>query len=90
MRDIGCIFTLIGIVLAVAVVKPRFRLSALMLASGFYVLHALVHVYDSLRGLLPPDQWRYDLVPVYGTAVLLVVLTWAFARSDGGGQGAGG
>jgi len=81
VRDIGCIFTLVGLLLLVAVFRPRFRLTALSIATAFYVLHALVHVFDSLRGLLPPGQWRYDLLPVYGTAVLLVALTVMLARS---------
>lgn len=85
VRDIGCIFTLIGVVLAVAVFKPRLRLTALLFATGFYVAHALVHVFDSLRGLLPEGQWRYDLVPVYGTAALLIALTYVFARAEPSG-----
>jgi hypothetical protein len=82
VRDIGCIFLLIGIVLAVAAFRPRFRLTALLFATGFYAAHALVHVYDSLRGSLPPGQWQYDLVPVYGAGILLVVLTLWLARAD--------
>ena len=83
IRDIGCIFSLIGIALAVAAFKPRFRLTALLLATGFYVAHALVHVYDSARDYLPEGQWRYDIGPVYGTAALLVVLTVWLARTQG-------
>lgn len=82
VRDIGCIFLLIGIVLAIGAFRARFRLTALLLATGFYGAHALVHVYDSLRGLFPPGQWRYDLVPVYGTALLLLALSAWLARSD--------
>ncbi len=88
VRDIGCIFALIGIVLAVGAFKPRFRLTALLFATGFYGAHALVHVYDSLRGLFPPGQWRYDLVPVYGTTLLLVVLSAWLAWSDRAGRSA--
>ena len=82
MRDIGFIFVLMGVLLALAAFRPRLRLMALSLATGFYVLHALVHVYDSLRGLLPPEQWKYDLLPVYGAAALLVALTVVFARGE--------
>lgn len=86
VRDIGCIFTLIGVALAVAVFKPRFRLTALLFATGFYGAHALVHVYDSMRGLFPAGQWRYDLVPVYGATLVLVVLSLWLARSERAGQ----
>ncbi len=90
VRDIGCIFALIGIALAVAVFRPRFRLTALLFATGFYGAHALVHVYDSVCGLFPAGQWRYDLVPVYGTTLVLVVLSVWIARSGHAGQSVGG
>lgn len=82
VRDIGCIFTLIGVILAVAAFRPRLRFTALLFACGFYVAHALVHIYDSIRGVLPPGQWRYDLLPVYGAAALLIAVTLVFARSE--------
>ena len=84
VRDIGCIFTLIGVALAVAVFRPAFRLTALLFATGFFVAHSLVHVYDQVRGLLPPDQWRFDLFPVYGATLVLVVLSVVLARSQRG------
>jgi len=84
VRDTGCIFLLIGVALAIAVWKPRCRLTALLFATGFYGAHAVVHVYDSVRGLFPPGQWRYDLLPVYGTTLLLVILTlWVARRGRG-------
>lgn len=81
VRDIGCIFTLVGVVLTIAVFRPAFRLTALLFATAFYVAHSLVHVVDQARGLLPPDQWRFDLFPVYGATLLLVVLSLLLARS---------
>ncbi|MEM8606795.1 MAG: hypothetical protein AAGF92_06800 [Myxococcota bacterium] len=80
VRDIGCVFTLIGVALAIAVARPKFRVTALAFAAGFYVAHSLVHVWDQVRGLLPPDQWKFDLVPVYGATVVLVVLLWVLMR----------
>lgn len=81
VRDIGCIFALIGVALAVAIFRPAARLGALLVASGFYVAHALVHVYDSARGLFEPGQWLIDLVPIYGATLLLAGVTIAYARS---------
>ena len=82
VRDIGCIFTLIGLVLAVAVVRPAFRMTALVFATAFYVAHSVVHVFDQLRGLLPPDQWKFDLGPVYDTSVVMVLLMVLMARAE--------
>ena len=55
VRDIGSIYLLIGVALAAGVVRRSLRLPAMLLASAFYVLHALVHVYDSARGLFEPS-----------------------------------
>ena len=82
VRDIGCIFSLIGVALAVAVFRPAARFGALLLASGFYGAHALVHVFDTARGLFDAGQWLIDLVPVYGATALLIGLTVVYARSE--------
>ncbi|NNL64599.1 MAG: hypothetical protein HKP30_00005 [Myxococcales bacterium] len=90
VRDIGCVFGLIGVALAVAAVRPAARFGAMLFASGFYAAHAGVHVYDSLRGLFAPGQWSYDLVPVYGATLILIALTVHVGRSRpaaGGGRG---
>ena len=82
VRDIGCIFGLIGVALAIAAFRPAARFGALLIASGFYGAHAAVHVYDSLRGLFEPGQWLVDLVPIYGATGLLIALTVVYASSQ--------
>jgi len=80
VRDIGAAFTVIGLGLAVAAVVPRWRVAACAAAAAFYGLHALVHVVDTLRGLVGPEHWLIDLPGVYVPAVLLAVVTWMVAR----------
>ena len=75
VRDIGCTFVMIGVGLLIGALLPKFRLPAMVGAAGWSVLHALVHVYDTARGLLTPDYWLVDLPGVYGPALLLAVLT---------------
>lgn len=83
VRDIGSIYLLIGVALAGGAVRRGLRLPAMTLASAFYVLHALVHAYDSWRGLFAPGHWlRYDLVPIYGATLLLLWLTAHLAREE--------
>jgi hypothetical protein len=82
VRDIGCIYTMMGIGLAVAAVAPRWRLAACVTATAFYVLHALVHVFDTARGLVGPDHWMIDLPGIYVPAVILVGVTWMVSRSE--------
>jgi len=82
VRDIGCIFFLLGAFLLIAVRRREWRLQAMVASSAFAAAHALVHVLDSTRGLFGPDQWRYDLGPVYLTTLLLVVMTWRLSREE--------
>jgi hypothetical protein len=80
VRDIGAAFAVIGLGPAVAAVVPRWRVAACAAAAAFYGLHALVHVVDTLRGLVGPEHWLIDLPGVYVPAVLLAVVTWMVAR----------
>ena len=81
VRDIGCIYFLLGVALVVAAFRPAWRFAALAGAAGFSLLHALVHVLDTLRGLVGPEHWWIDLPGVYVPAVLLVLLTLRLPRA---------
>lgn len=80
VRDIGCIFVLLGAGLLWGAFVPRWRVVSCAAAAAFSVLHALVHVLDTARGLVGPEHWWIDLPGVYAQAVILVVLTWLVAR----------
>jgi len=81
VRDIGCAFTLLGVGLAIAAVLPAWRVPALAAATGFYLLHALVHVLDTVRGLVGSEHWMIDLPGVYGPALILLTLTVWVAKT---------
>jgi len=80
VRDIGCIFFLLGAGLVWSAFVPRWRVAACAAAAGFSVLHALVHVIDTLRGLVGPEHWLIDLPGVYLPAAILLGVTWLVAR----------
>jgi hypothetical protein len=80
VRDIGSAFAIVGVALVAGALRPALRVAALALSALFYVLHALVHVTDTLTGRLPESHWLVDLPGVYLPAVLLVVLTAVLAR----------
>ena len=80
VRDIGCIFFLLGVALAWAAFVPRLRVVVCVAAAAFYGMHALVHVLDTARGLVGPEHWTIDLAGVYIPAVLLVVVATLVAR----------
>jgi predicted anti-sigma-YlaC factor YlaD len=81
VRDIGSAFIVLGVALLWAALRPALRVPLLALSALFYVLHALVHVTDTLAGRLPSHHWLVDLPGVYLPALLLVVLTAVAAAS---------
>jgi hypothetical protein len=80
VRDIGATFAMLGIGLSWAAFRPRVRLPVLVLVTLFSGLHALVHVYDTARGLVGPEHWGIDFPAVYLPTIVLAVLTVLLAR----------
>ncbi len=81
VRDIGSLYSLMGVALLLAAVRPRQRLAAVGAVAAFYTLHALVHVYDTMRGLMPPTQWGIDAAPIYLPTLILLAILWLLARA---------
>ncbi len=71
VRDIGCAFFSAGVALVWAAWAPRWRPPLVAIAALFLGGHALVHVYDTLRGALGHTHWWLDLPGVYLPAVIL-------------------
>jgi hypothetical protein len=80
VRDIGCTFTTLGMLLLSGAVMPATGLFALVAATLFSGMHALVHVFDTARGFVAPAHWVIDLPGVYAPTLLLLALTIAYAR----------
>ena len=81
VRDIGAAYTMTAVGLLWAAFVPASRAFAIGLVAVFYGLHAVGHVYDTTRGLVGPEHWGIDFVPIYVPAILLVPLWLWFARS---------
>jgi len=82
VRDIGCIFLMIGIALSIGAFLRPMRVPSMVLATAYSVLHAFVHVYDSARGLFEPGHWRVDVVPIYAATLLSLWLTVKLTREE--------
>ncbi|HYC53492.1 MAG TPA: hypothetical protein VEL28_00935 [Candidatus Binatia bacterium] len=80
VRDIGAIYLMIAVGLAVAALQPRWRVPACSSVAAYMILHALVHVLDTMRGLVGPEHWMIDLPGVYIPAILLTFITWKVAQ----------
>jgi len=74
VRDIGAVFVVLGAALVYAAFRPRWRMPAIAGAGGFLVLHGVVHVIDTVRGLVGPEHWLIDIPGVYLPAVVIVVV----------------
>lgn len=81
VRDVGGAFAATGVALLWAAFQPRLRVPMLALASVFYVLHALIHVADTLAGRLPASHWLIDAPGVYVPALAMIAVTLAAARA---------
>jgi len=80
VRDIGATFVTLGGALLWAALAPTLRVPLLGIVTLFYVLHALVHVLDTARGLVGPAHWAIDFPAVYLPTFLLVAFTAALRR----------
>ena len=84
VRDLGSTFTMLGLGLLWGTFRRAVRVPVLALVTLFSALHALVHVYDTARGLVGPllvDEEERRVV------VRLVELVQRAARLGAGGGG---
>ena len=84
VRDIGSTYTMLGVGLLWATFRPAVRIPVLVLVTLFNGLHALVHVYDTGRGLVGPQHWGIDFPAIYLPAIVLVILTAVLVRRSVG------
>ena len=82
VRDIGCAFFTVGIALVWAAKSNRFRFPLVAVAALFLSAHAILHVYDTLRGALGHDHWLLDLPGVYLPGLLLPIVALRLSRSE--------
>ena len=80
VRDIGSAFTMLGVGLLWAAFRAAVRVPVLVLVTLFSGLHALVHVFDTSRGLVGPEHWGIDFPAVYLPTIVLIALTITLVR----------
>ena len=82
VRDIGSVFTMLGIGMVWAAFAPAVRVALMSMVALFYTLHALVHVFDTLRGLFLPTHWAIDFPAVYFPALLMIGIVCILVRRE--------
>jgi hypothetical protein len=70
VRDIGIMYALCGAGFFLGALVPRHRPSAWLAASSFLVLHACLHVWETLVGICAPFTFVQDLPAVVAPALL--------------------
>ena len=84
VRDIGCAFLTVGVALVWAAYAPAWRWPLVGVAALFMTAHALLHIYDTVRGALDAHHWWLDLPGVYLPAVILAAIAVVLVRREGG------
>lgn len=74
VRDIGCAFGTVAVALLWAAWRPVWRRPLVGIAAIFLTAHAVLHVYEMLRGFVDSHHWWLDLPGVYLPALVLIVL----------------
>ena len=80
VRDIGVAFASTALALGWAAFVPRWRVPLVVVDTVFLAGHAVLHVFDTLRGFLDGDHWLLDLPGVYLPALLLAPIAVRLLR----------
>jgi hypothetical protein len=81
VRDIGVAFATTAIAFGWAALVPRWRPPLVAVGAFFLAGHALLHIFDTLRGALDGDHWLLDFPGVYLPAIVLVPVALRLLRS---------
>ena len=75
VRDVGVSLLVMAVATAWAALRPSVRPPLVAMATLFFTLHALVHAFDTARGLVDARHWWIDLPTTYLPALLLLLIT---------------
>lgn len=73
VRDIGVLFLMISIISYIGACKKKHRKNALLILQLWFVPHALVHLFDTIRGHVSMDHLYLDLPLCYFPPFLIYI-----------------
>ncbi|UJR11089.1 hypothetical protein I4U23_015271 [Adineta vaga] len=83
IRDIGCMFLLLGCGLWIGgFLLIEFRLPLFTMNTSFYILHMLVHIHEIVSGRMRMGIFWTDLPGVYVPAVVTFILNIILIRKN--------
>jgi len=77
VRDLGAVYLTWSVAAVWAAMRPTLRPAVVPIAALFFCLHALIHVYDTLRGHVPAQHFLLDFPTTYLPALLLLWISYA-------------
>lgn len=77
-RDLGCTFTLLGIVSLKAAFNSSWRKHALFISQLWLTSHAIIHLFDTFRGLVAKEHLYMDIPLVYVPPILVGIMQYVF------------
>lgn len=74
VRDLGAMFLVSGAALFYSALQRSWRKVVVACNLGWYAVHSLVHVYDTLRGAVGKVHFVIDLPLVYVPTIILFAI----------------
>ncbi|EQC51791.1 hypothetical protein M901_0663 [Bacteriovorax sp. DB6_IX] len=74
IRDLGCLYTIFGVLSAKAFVDKSKREDIHALMTLFSLGHVVVHLFDTLRGLVAFEHLYMDFPLVYAPTIVMAIL----------------
>lgn len=80
IRDLGCVFFLLGIGLLFGGFYLSYRLPLFTMNTSFYFLHMLVHIHEVVSGRVHLGMFWVDLPLVYIPAIISLILNFILIK----------
>ena len=74
VRDIGCVFILLSIVFVRGACDRSWRRNALFISQLWFIPHAIIHLFDTFRGLVSIEHLYMDIPLCYVPPILIGII----------------
>ncbi|MGI4993377.1 hypothetical protein ACRXCV_12145 [Halobacteriovorax sp. GFR7] len=82
VRDLGCIFLVLSIISFKSVVDSSWRKNTLFILQLWFTAHAIVHLFDTLRGLVAMEHLYMDIPLCYMPPVLVGYMQFYYYKEQ--------
>lgn len=82
VRDLGCIFVVLGVVSFKSVLDSSSRKHTLFILQAWFSSHAVIHLFDTLRGLVAFEHLYMDVPLCYLPPILVVVVQTHLTKEE--------